>query len=232
MPNCPICSGNEFDEYGRRQNARCVKCGALERGRLAWLTLSRLGVLDKRVRFLNVAPEPFMLAIGSKVIGDGYVAADWDPSQFSKYPIRVKQLDLCRVPLDFPSASFDVVMHNHVLEHVPCNVSQVLMRLADVLAPGGYHLFSVPIMPARYTEEDLNPELSGEERHRRFGQNDHMRLFGALDFEGFLRDANILHGMTDMAAMISEGDLANACIPTDALTTLSPHRVFVWRKPP
>jgi SAM-dependent methyltransferase len=228
---CPICQSTEFDDFAGRKNARCVKCGSLERGRFAWIIIERLGLMKAGVKVLNCAPEPFMLFFAAPVLGDSYIAADFYPEIFAKYKKEVRKLNLCGSMEDFADQNFDIIMHNHVLEHLPCDVSSVLIKLNKLLTPGGYHLFSAPILPNRYTEEDLDPNLSGEERKRRFGQDDHMRVFGDLDFMSVLDAAGMTDRLIDVAAFVSQDDLRKHGVPEESLLTLNGHRVFVYQAP-
>lgn len=230
MPTCPVCHTDVFDTYGGRPNARCTGCGALERGRLAWLVLSKLGFLRSGVRMLNLAPEGFMLAYGAKQIGDGYVCTDVDPSLFAKWNRKVLKFDVCSDVDLFQPASFDIVMHNHVLEHVPCQVEGVMQRLHQLLVPGGVQIFSIPIMPERATVEDLNPSLSPETRRARFGQEDHLRMFGDQDVKGIIDRGFQGSEEVNVTNLFNSDVLKGAGIPEDALTTMSSHRIFAWRR--
>lgn len=52
--------------------------------------------------------------------------------------------DLSR--LTYPDASFDLVLTSETLEHVP-DLSAALAEIRRILAPGGRHLFTVPLLP-------------------------------------------------------------------------------------
>lgn len=227
---CPICYSTTFRDFNKREKACCAGCGAMERGRLAWVTLSRLGRLRFGVRFLNFAPEGFMLNIGSRIIGPNYEAADFSPELFGASAGRISKIDMCNDLGSLDQRSYDVVMHNHVLEHVPCHVPNVINQLNNLLKPGGLHVFSIPIFPNRSNEEDLSPELTSAERTRRFGQEDHMRLFGR-DFMDVLEEAGIASSLMDISQIATEHELNIWRIPLDAVQGASPHRVFVWQKP-
>ena len=230
MMGCPVCNSEQFDSYGGRQQARCMSCGALERGRLSWIVLEKLDLLRPGVRMLNMAPEPFMLFHGAKAIGNSYRAADYDPDLFSKWKLPVAKLDLCEDLIGMAPNSLDVIMHNHVLEHIPCDVSAVLANLNRLLVPGGVHLFSAPILPGRFSEEDLNPILTPEERRRRFGQGDHLRIFGDGDFMSFIERAMPLDKLVDLSLLITEEELETAALSPDVFKSLNGNRVFAWRK--
>lgn len=194
------------------------------------MILSRLGLLRTGVRMLNLAPEAFMICLGRVKIGDGYQGADYDPSLFAKWGQPILQIDLCGDLGKLPAEHYDVIMHNHVLEHVPCDVSKVLAGLNRAIKPGGYHLFSAPIRVDAETIEDFNPALTPQDRRRLFGQEDHMRYFGDSDFENFARAAGMTAGMLDLRKLFSDGDIAAAGLPAGVLDTVNSHRVFVWRK--
>ena len=48
--------------------------------------------------------------------------------------------------LSYPDASFDLVLTSETLEHVP-DLPAALAEIRRVLAPGGRHLFTVPMLP-------------------------------------------------------------------------------------
>jgi hypothetical protein len=230
---CPICSGSHFVAQGARSTARCATCQSLERGRLCWLVMQRLGCMHPGQKILNVAPEHFMLTEGLKVFTSaGYFGCDYDPSQWDKvkYGYQVHPIDLCGNLAELGGRSFDIIMHNHVLEHVPCSVRVTLHRLNTVLRSGGLHLFSIPISPQSKTEEDLSPTLRPSERFARFGQQDHMRVFGGQDFLTQHVPPE-MDSFIDLHTILNEIDLASHGIPLDALNALNSHHIFAWRKP-
>ena len=82
--------------------------------------------------------------------------------------------------IQFNDNSFDVLICNHVLEHVNDD-KKVLTEFYRVLKPGGWGIFQVPIdTNNQNTEEDPNI-IDPKERERLYWQADHVRLFG-LDY--------------------------------------------------
>jgi SAM-dependent methyltransferase len=83
--------------------------------------------------------------------------------------------DITQLPL--ADGSFDLVLCSHVLEHVPDD-ARAIAELFRVLRPGGTALVQVPYESAAdRTDED--PSITDpRERVRRFGQFDHVRLYG------------------------------------------------------
>lgn len=227
---CPVCGSDRFRSYNGREKAMCANCGAFERGRLAWMILNKLDLVKPATRILNLAPEPFMLCEKGRLFEAGYQAADYDPALFAKWGKPVMRLDLCNDLNSIPPGYFDVIMHNHVLEHVPCDVIAVLRGLNNAVVFGGYHLFSVPIKSGAVTVEDLSPLLTPADRLARFGQEDHMRFFGELDFLEYLENAEMTQGMMDLRTLISADECLSAAIPANVFETLNSNRVFVWRK--
>jgi len=89
--------------------------------------------------------------------------------------------------LRYADESFDLILCNHVLEHVPDDL-KAMVEMRRVLKPGGIALLSVPIaLTLEQTYEDPSA-VSEEDRLRVFGQEDHCRIYGK-DFEHRLRKA-------------------------------------------
>ena len=130
---------------------------------------------------LHIAPEKVLGEALAKGQLEEYISGDLDS------PRAMVKLDV--TDLKFPDGSFDCVICNHVLEHVP-NDRQAMRELFRVLKPQGFAVLQVPIalsQPA--TVEDLET-ASPEDRELRFGQADHVRLYGTdyvdrLDSVGF-----------------------------------------------
>jgi SAM-dependent methyltransferase len=81
----------------------------------------------------------------------------------------------------YPSGSFDLIVCSHVLEHVPDD-AKAIRELNRVLAPNGSAILMVPILLGlQQTDED--PSVTDvNERWRRFGQDDHVRMYARNDF--------------------------------------------------
>lgn len=167
---CPICGwhGVSFaaSRRPRRLNRLCPECLSSERDRALQLWLD-LQPVQRGARLLEVAPLGLVEPV-SRRLGYHYTSVDL-------YSPRAQvRADLCALP--FPRGSFDVVACFHVLEHVPADV-RAASQIGEVLADGGTAVVIVPWDPrAADTDEDL--DAGPEERLRRFGQIDHVRMYG------------------------------------------------------
>jgi len=131
------------------------------------------------MRVLHLAPDAGVGRYLKSIVGnEGYDARDLKPSIYAE-DLNVKPIDLVTDSESLPPDYYDLVLHTHVMEHIPCNVTAVLWHLHRALKPSGRHIFCIPIMPGHYAE-NIGP-LSRDERTAQFGQFDHCRRFGAQD---------------------------------------------------
>ncbi len=83
--------------------------------------------------------------------------------------------------------SYDLIICNHVLEHVT-DYKKALAELYRIVKPGGNVIISFPVdlsLSSVYEDKSI---VSEEDRILHFGQNDHLRLFGK-DSTEILKDA-------------------------------------------
>jgi SAM-dependent methyltransferase len=171
---CPVCGGHfrKFLRFGDppRPDARCPRCGALERHRLMWLFLrERTALFRDPTRLLVVAPEPALQSRLARLSNLRYVSGDLD-SRLARV-----RMDLERLP--FRDGAFDAILCSHVLEHVN-DARAALREMRRVLAPGGWAILQSPI-DVRRAETYEDPRIvTPEQRREVFGQSDHVRIFG------------------------------------------------------
>lgn len=168
---CPCCGGNfsQFLPVGVRANAECPRCTARERHRLIWMYLkNKTNLFSESLKVLHIAPEFYFQKKLVRMSNLDYLSGDLDS------PLADVKIDITNI--QYPDNSFDVILCNHVLEHIPDD-RQAMQELFRVLKPEGWGIFQVPL--------DLNsdgtvegPSLPPQERKRLFGQIDHVRLYG------------------------------------------------------
>ncbi len=193
---CPVCRKGyrKFLPAGLdpRANAMCPGCGSLERHRLLLAALEKLWrdeTLPRGGRLLHVAPEPALA--GAFMRHFDYTSIDLDGGR------AMMAMDL--TDLTFADQSFDAIICNHVLEHIPDD-RMAMAELHRVTKVGGWGSLQVP-MQGDVTQEDLSI-TDPQERQRLYGQDDHVRLYGRdflgrLDAVGFevmdIAKADLLH---------------------------------------
>ncbi|MBY3348009.1 class I SAM-dependent methyltransferase [Rhizobium laguerreae] len=216
-PCCNICGGRAFgDTYGRpdsaflRTNVRCLSCDSLERHRLLFEWLDRNKFFEKDLKILHLAPEPCLARFFSGRYGSSYRCGDVDTEQYRNIP-TIEQIDLCRDLTGFEKRSFDLVIHNHVLEHLPCDYADVARQLHALVRPGGYHIFALPFLPGGYREHI--GVLDQAERSRLFGQVDHMRIFSPHDLADTLGSVLPISASYDATELVPRERLREINIP-------------------
>ncbi|MHC1703598.1 MAG: class I SAM-dependent methyltransferase [Tenuifilaceae bacterium] len=168
--------------YGRlqsRANALAPHSLSLERHRLIWLYLKeKTDFFTNQKRVLHIAPEYCFIKPFKGLKNLDYITADlispWADVRF----------DVQAIP--FPDSNFDVVICNHVLEHVDDD-RKAMSELLRVLKPSGFGIFQVPLdysIDVTLEDKSINtPEL----REKHYKQRDHLRLYGK-DYAKRLRE--------------------------------------------
>lgn len=159
----------------------CPRCMSNARERLAYLYLQeRTSLFQQPALLLHVAPEPQLATVLKRSPNIRYVSADlFEAGVMSRFDVQ-------RMP--FRDETFDVVICNHVMEHV-ADDAVAMREVRRILKPSGWAMLQVPIALALdRTIED--PEArTDQERIERFGQEDHVRLYSRPDYIGRLQAA-------------------------------------------
>lgn len=165
-----------------RPDARCPKCGSLERHRFLAVLLDVLEPMLPDVDILvDVAPTPQTTELFERL----------EPRLHTRVDIgfddrRVDTLGSLTA-LPYRTDAADLLVCYHVLEHIPED-RQAMAEIARVLKPEGLGLLQVPFNAGSPTDED--PSAGKEERIERFGRHDHVRFYGD-DFEDRLVEAGL-----------------------------------------
>jgi SAM-dependent methyltransferase len=180
---CSICNSTfkEFIPAGLhlRPNARCPNCGSMERHRLIWKYISDKTTLlsaDHTQKLLHFAPEKCLYEKFIECKHIDYTPCDLSPEKYNfRKTVNVKKIDITSIGLH--DNSVDVVLCNHVLEHIP-NDAMAMNEVYRVMKQGGWGIFQVPIDYSReLTYEDFSI-TDPKDREAAFGQHDHVRWYG------------------------------------------------------
>jgi SAM-dependent methyltransferase len=171
---CPICRyhGVMIDVgHPPRWDARCASCGSRERHRLLWLWATQDGTnrLEGR-RILHFAPEKALRRVLQQ--NPNYETTDLRQRGVNH------QVDITRLPM--ADDTYDVVIANHVLEHIDDD-RRAMRELFRVLVPNGVALLTVPVNPTRQTTYEDAAITDPAQRQAHFNAPDHRRFYG-LDF--------------------------------------------------
>lgn len=221
---CPLCGcrRRKFLPYGyvaQRENALCPNCLALERHRTLWLWLIGESDLGRGAvalpRILHVAPEVALMRKFRKMYAAqpaDYVTADLES------PLADMHFDIQHIPIG--DGEFDVVICNHILEHVEDD-RLALREIYRVMRKGGWGVILSPIDTEREETFEDDTITDEAERTRIFGQYDHRRIYGR-DYADRLREAGF---------EVYEYDYANTLPPQQKeLYALTDEVIYAVRK--
>ena len=184
--HCPICGTRRrrFLPYGyvtTREDALCPGCLSLERHRAIWLWITRnTDLLNSHPRLLHIAPEVSLMGRFRKL----YTTSDYITADLES-PLADMHFDVQHIPLE--SRSFDVVICNHLFEHVEDD-RRAMRELYRIMRPGGWGIMVVPEDRSRMTTYEDDTITDPEQRTALFGQYDHRRIYGC-DYDDRLRQA-------------------------------------------
>src|SRR5579863_2750569 len=166
----PVLKEKEVVGGGYYPNILCPVCGSFDRMRLLYLyLLHKTDLFQKRYKILHVAPERIVAERLRLVSGADYMTGDLHGDNVTG--------DVDITDIRFPDNTFDVIICNHVLEHV-IDDKRAMREIYRTLKPGGWAILQVPIsLTLETTYEDFSI-VTEAGRERAFGQSDHVRLYG------------------------------------------------------
>jgi len=206
--------GNSFRKflpYGYenvRDNVLSPTTLSLERHRLFWLYLkNETSFFTEKLKVLHFAPEQAFYVRFKKMKNLDYTTTDLNS------PIADVKADICKLP--FSDNTYDFIICNHVLEHIP-NDKKAMEEIYRVLKPEGTAILQVPYEKEReYTFED-DSITDKKERARIFGQYDHVRVYG-MDYFKRLESVGFTVLKIDYTAQLSEDEIEKYRLPKGEL---------------
>jgi SAM-dependent methyltransferase len=182
----------------QRNNVLSPSTLSLERHRLLWLYLNeetdffkselvsdssftntkRIKLRDAEtnsaLKVLHFAPEQAFYKLFRNQKNLDYTTTDL----FS--PLADVKADICNLP--FQDNQYDIILCNHVLEHIPDD-TKAMQELYRVLKPGGMAILQIPQDLSRATTFADDTITDQKERAKIFGQYDHVRIYGRDYFD-------------------------------------------------
>lgn len=190
-----------FLPYGyerTRKNVLSPSTLSLERHRLLWLYLkNETNLFNTPQRLLHFAPEQAFYKRFKKFKHLTYTTTDLES------PLADIKADICNLP--FVDNSFDFILCNHVLEHIPDD-TKAMQEVFRVLAPNGTAILQIPQDLNRENTFEDNSITDAKERARIFGQYDHVRIYGK-DYFNKLRDIGFNVKEVDYTKTIHVSDI-------------------------
>jgi hypothetical protein len=177
IPGQEAISRYEITSMGARPHFRCPWCNSSDKERHVWRVVQ--DILKPGMAILHVAPERNTQRKLKALTAD-YIAGDMFEGEDRYTPERyggALYLDITDLS-QFPDARFDLIICNHVLEHVPDD-RKAMRELRRVLRPGGTAILNVPV--SRVIERTLEGGPASEQLER-YGQADHVRVYAEQDY--------------------------------------------------
>jgi SAM-dependent methyltransferase len=157
------------------ENFSCPVCRCADRDRHLCMYLDALNLWERFSggSVLHFAPESAIVPRIQLAKPFQYVRADLFPTSS-----EIERIDITDIP--YKTDHFDVVVCNHVLEHVPKD-DLALSEIWRVLKPGGCAILQTPYSSVLHSTWSDAGIVSEQQRLLAYGQEDHVRLYG-IDF--------------------------------------------------
>jgi len=190
--------------YGKqRSNVLSPGTLSLERHRLLWLYLkNETDFFSKQLKVLHFAPEQAFYSRFRKQANLDYTTTDLNS------PLADVKADICDLP--FNDDVYDVILCNHVLEHIPDD-TKAMEELFRILKPGGMAIVQIPQDLSRQLTYEDDSITDKEERSRIFGQYDHVRVYGR-DYFDKLRQVGFKVEEVDYTKQLTKEEVERYCL--------------------
>ncbi len=157
-------------------NFMCHFCGSNDRTRHLFMFFDKLKLWEKFVNasVLHFAPEITIVEKIKSLKPESYAMGDLYPNK-EEY----QKMDITQIP--FQDDSIDVLICNHVLEHVP-DYKKAFREIHRVLRAGGFAILQTPyseLLDQNFEDRNIDTD---ELRLFFYGQEDHVRFFSKKQF--------------------------------------------------
>ena len=167
--------------------------------------LKKTKLLEKNISVLHVAPEIIFIKKFKKITNWNYVSIDL------KSPLADIKANVYNLP--FKENYFDLILCNHVLEHIEDDY-KALNELHRVIKNKGTLIAQVPLDKNLKKTFENKEIMNPKERNKYFGQYDHVRVYG-LDFYARLAKSGFKPKKIDILKEMSNEEKIKYCLPKD-----------------
>jgi SAM-dependent methyltransferase len=194
IKECYIC-GEKFEKFSRyhinkdiemaasyfqlvgsdAENFGCYYCNSNDRERHLFMYFDKLSFWDnfKNARILHFAPEKPLSEKIKQLLPSEYIKCDLFPKE------DWKKIDITNI--DFEDNSFDILICNHVLEHVTDHL-KAMKEISRVLNKDGVAVLQTPYSELLYNHFEDPNIITDELRLLFYGQEDHVRIVSKRQF--------------------------------------------------
>jgi len=167
-------------------NFMCHFCGSNDRTRHLFMFFDKLSLWQKfeNATVLHFAPEKTITKKIRSLKPAEYIMGDLFPNN-----PEYKKIDVTQIP--FEDNSVDILICNHVLEHVP-DYKKAMGEIYRVLRKGGFAILQTPyseLLNQNFEDENINTEAL---RLFFYAQEDHVRFFSKKQFFSDLEEAGFV----------------------------------------
>jgi SAM-dependent methyltransferase len=163
--------GSDVDNFG------CPYCKAHDRERHLFMYFDKLDFWTKmrNADILHLAPEKHLSEKINKLNPNSYIRGDLNPQKQDVVLIDATNIQ-------YNNESFDIVICNHVLEHIPYYL-KAIAEIYRVLKWNGTAILQTPyskLLKTNFADEGINTD---ELRSFFYGEKDHYRIFSEAHFK-------------------------------------------------
>lgn len=168
---------------GYGENVYCPHCLSTSRERLMIALFStRIPIAGKYILHLSPEPNIFRFLKEQATL----TTADLMPGFYKRIDPTIQFADATRLP--FANNTFNMVIGNHIMEHIPNDVL-AMREIHRVLQPGGMAVLQVPFSET-ITNTLEEPGIQDTQKQSAlFGQKDHVRIYALNDYLHRLQQA-------------------------------------------
>lgn len=163
------------------KNCWCIYCSSYDRERHLFLYFDKLNLWDNfnEKKVLHFAPEIHLSRKIETFSPLEYIKCDFNPNYLFPGNSEIENIDATNI--NYEDSYFDIVICNHVLEHIP-EYNKALKEIYRVLKRGGIAILQTPyskLLKNNFEDPGINNDSL---RNFFYGQFDHVRILSENQF--------------------------------------------------